>query len=108
MVSSCHSLPWMMLVMFRLEYCRTRFQTLSTSPQVVSTMAHPVDSIFLRVPTSVPKAGMITTSSWVRPAICSGSGRLGRGRIPISRIWWLTSGLWMISPSRKIRFSSSK
>ena len=46
------------------------------------------------------KAGMITTSfAWS----CSNSASVGLGEIilmPRFRIWSLTSGLWMISPSR--------
>ena len=38
LVSSCQALPWMMEVVPWLRYCRTRFQTLITSPQVVSTL----------------------------------------------------------------------
>src|ERR1017187_5160273 len=52
----------LMLVTFSLEYWRTRFQTLITSPQVVSTSTQPFSSSRLRVATSVPKAGMIATS----------------------------------------------
>ena len=51
-----------MLVTCSFEYCRTRFQTLITSPQVVSTSTQPLASSFLRVLTSVPKAGMMTAS----------------------------------------------
>ena len=51
-----------MLVTLSFEYWRTRFQTLITSPQVVSTSTQPLASSFLRVPTSVPNAGMMTTS----------------------------------------------
>jgi hypothetical protein len=39
----------MMLVTLSLEYCRTRFQTLITSPQVVSTSSHPLAINFFRL-----------------------------------------------------------
>ena len=98
----------MMLVTLSFEYCRTRFQTLMTSPQVVSTSWQPFAVSFSRVVTSVPKAGMITTSpAWM----CSRSASVGFGgmlTMPRLLIWSLTSGLWMISPSRKIRVGGGK
>ncbi len=66
-----------MLVTLSLEYCRTRFQTLITSPQVVSTNSQPFSSSRLRVPTSVPNAGMMTTSPALQPRHFL-LGRLGR------------------------------
>ena len=42
LVSSCAALPWMMEVTSSLAFCRTRFQTLITSPQVVSTIWQPI------------------------------------------------------------------
>ena len=41
LVSSCEALPWMIEVTSSLAFCRTRFQTLITSPQVVSTIWQP-------------------------------------------------------------------
>ena len=83
----------MMLVTRSLEYWRTRFQTLITSPQVVSTSTQPFSSSRLRVATSVPKAGMMATS----PACnCASSASVGLGEMilmPMLRIWSLTSGL---------------
>src|SRR5579862_5069095 len=64
----------MMLVTLSLEYCRTRFHTLITSPQVVSTSTQPFSSSRLRVPTSVPNAGIITTSPAFRRVISSSVG----------------------------------
>ncbi len=89
-----------MLVTLSLEYWRTRFQTLITSPQVVSTSTQPFSSSRLRVPTSVPNAGMITTSPACRRVISSSVGLGEMIWMPMLRIWSLTSGLWMISPSR--------
>ena len=66
LVSSCQALPWMMLVTLSFEYCRTRFQTLITSPQVVSTNRQPLASSCCRIETSVPKAGMMTMSSFFK------------------------------------------
>jgi hypothetical protein len=76
----------MMLVTLSLEYWRTRFQTVITSPQVVSTIMQPLASIFFRVATSVPNAGMMTAS----PAcICSKFRSVGLGEMiwmPMLRI----------------------
>ena len=66
LVSSCEALPWMMEVMSSLAFWRTRFQTLITSPQVVSTILQPISLMRARVVTSVPKAGTMTTSSAVQ------------------------------------------
>ncbi len=60
-----------MEVMSSWAFCRTRFQTLITSPQVVSTMSEPISLIRASVVTSVPKAGTMTTSSAVRSSTSS-------------------------------------
>ena len=90
----------MMLVTLSFEYWRTRFHTLITSPQVVSTSRQPFSSSLRRVATSVPKAGMMTTSSRCKTASSTSVGLFASMRMPRLRIWSLTSGLWMISPSR--------
>jgi hypothetical protein len=64
---------------------RTRFQTLITSPQVVSTSMQPLASSSLRVWTSVPKAGMMTTSLALSRAISSGPGLAEMVTIPMLR-----------------------
>ena len=76
----------MMLVTDSFEYCRTRFHTLITSPQVVSTIRQPFSSSFFRVLTSVPKAGMMTTSSARNWDISSSVGFGGMVRMPMLRI----------------------
>ena len=76
-----------------LEYCRTRFHTLITSPQVVSTNRQPFSSSFLRVATSVPNAGMMTTSSGRNWLISSSLGLPEMIWMPMLRIWSFTSGL---------------
>ena len=93
MVSSCRALPWMMLVTESFEYWRTRFHTLITSPQVVSTNRQPFSSSFRRVDTSVPKAGIITMSSGRSWLISSSRGWPAMVTMPMRRIWSLTSGL---------------
>ena len=76
----------MMLVTLSLEYCRTRFQTLITSPQVVSTNRHPLASSIARVETSVPNAGMITISSFFNSSMSASFSFPERNLIPIARI----------------------
>jgi len=49
-----------------LAYLRTRFQTLITSPHVVSTIWQPRSLICCWIDNSVPNAGTITTSSGPR------------------------------------------
>ena len=76
-VSSWADFPWIMLVTCSEAFWRTRFQTLMTSPHVVSTIWHPRVLIASTVATFAPKAGTITTSSapssWIsRVAGCAG------------------------------------
>src|ERR1051325_5176812 len=59
----------MMEVADSLAYLRTRFHTLITSPQVVSTIWQPRSLICCRIDNSVPNAGTMTTSSGWRSEI---------------------------------------
>src|ERR1700674_2906624 len=91
----------MMLVTESFEYCRTRFHTLITSPQVVSTNRQPFSSSFRRVATSVPKAGIITMSSGRSWLISSSPGLPAIVTIPRRRIWSFTSGVWIDLAKKK-------
>ena len=97
-VSSCLALPWMIDVNCSLAFCVTRFQTLITSPQVVSTNWQPLAFSLSIVATSAPNAGMITTSFSLSSSMSALLIGPERNLMPIARICSLTSGLWMISP----------
>ena len=93
LVSSCSALPWMIEVADSLAYLRTRFHTLITSPQVVSTIWQPRSLICCRVESSVPNAGTITTSSGCRSAMSACLFFPIRFLMPNEEICSLTSGL---------------
>ena len=107
-VSSWYDLPWMIAVKPSLAYDSTRFHTLSTEPQVVSTSTQPIARSRSKSRTVTPKAGRMTTSSGVTP-LSSSSAPSGRSRnvTPIARSFKFTCGLWMISPTRKMRLSGN-
>src|SRR2546422_7427277 len=85
-------------------YDSPRFHTLSTEPQVVSTSTQPSARSRSKSRTVTPKAGRMTTSSGVTaPTSKSPPSRRARNSTPIARSFELTWGLWMISPTRKMR-----
>jgi hypothetical protein len=85
LVSSCQALPWMMLVTPSVAYWRTRFHTLITSPQVVSTNWQPRALSFSMVAVSVPNAGMMTTSPARRSSRSAFFSLPDRNRMSIER-----------------------
>jgi hypothetical protein len=106
-VSSWFHVPWINAVNPLFAYRSTFFHTFKTDPHVVSTTMHPARRNRSIVPTGTPNAGRITTSSGSRDSMDAPPSLPSKKRIPNSRSFPLTLGLWMISPVMNRFFSGN-